>query len=128
MSSLEAEDLKVTLKKDFLKLMNEIDKQNVSYVEKAMHEDYHDSFVFKGKPGAISSSKKNYIQFLSEGKIGGIDRKVNIASIKLMDQFGIVHANLESDAMKFEGQFTFYLEGKNWLLIKAIIVAENKEK
>ncbi|NCN09423.1 MAG: hypothetical protein GW938_06220 [Leptospira sp.] len=45
-----------------------------------------------------------------------------------MDQFGIVHANLESDAMKFEGQFTFYLEGKNWLLIKAIIVAENKEK
>ncbi|WCL49209.1 nuclear transport factor 2 family protein [Leptospira sp. GIMC2001] len=126
MSTLQAEDLKVSLKKDFIKLMSEIDKQNVDYVEKAMHDDYHDSFVFKGSPGAISSTKKDYVKFLSEGKIGGMDRKVEISSLEIMDQFGIVKSKLESKVMKFDGNFTFYLNGKTWVLIKSIIVAEKK--
>jgi hypothetical protein len=107
--------------------MAEIDKQNVGYVDKAMHEDYHDSFVFKGKPGPISNSKKEYIKYLSEKKIGGVERKVEVNSLEIMDQFGIVRSKLESKVMKFDGIFTFYKDGDNWVLIKAILVADKKE-
>lgn len=121
-----AEDLGVSLKNEFSALMKEIDKRNVPYVDEAIHKDYHDSFVFKGSPGAYSSSKKDYLSFLSEGKIGGVERTVAIKNIEFLDQFGIVRSNLESKVMKFDGIYTFIREDNKWKLLKAILVAEKK--
>ncbi|HMV43321.1 MAG TPA: nuclear transport factor 2 family protein [Leptospiraceae bacterium] len=126
METIEEKDLKSSLESDFLSLMGQIDKQNVSYVEEALHKDYHDSVWIKGASGVFSSTKDDYLGYLSKGKIGGMDRKVEIRNLEILDQFGIIRSKLESNVMKFDGGFTFFLENNQWKLIKVVMVAEKK--
>ncbi|TGK88566.1 nuclear transport factor 2 family protein [Leptospira bourretii] len=114
------------LKREFLSLMKNIDQRKIAEVESGFHSDYADSVSIKGSASVFSSDKTKYIDSLKEGKIGGVDRAVNIHSIEFLDQFGFVKADLESPVMKFQSLYTFYNDQERWKMIKAVVVAEKK--
>lgn len=114
------------LKREFLSLMKNIDQRKIAEVEFGFHSDYADSVSIKGSASVFSSDKTKYIDSLKEGKIGGVDRAVNIHSIEFLDQFGFVKADLESPVMKFQSLYTFYNDQERWKMIKAVVVAEKK--
>ncbi|TGK78158.1 nuclear transport factor 2 family protein [Leptospira montravelensis] len=115
-----------SLKKEFLFIMKNIDERNVSEIESKFHSDYADSVYIKGNNTIFSSNKLNYIQSLKDGKIGGVEREVNIQSVDFIDQFGFIKVHLESKVMNFHSMYTFYFEEGEWKLIKAVVVAEKK--
>lgn len=122
----KAEGNRDSLEKEFISVMRNIDERKVSEVESKFHGEYADSVYLKGSDTIFSSNKTNYIQSLKDGKIGGVERKVRIHSIDLMDQFGFVKVELESKVMKFQSMYTFYWDQNEWKLIKAVVVVEKK--
>ncbi|EMJ89400.1 hypothetical protein [Leptospira meyeri] len=123
---MNIEGKKKSLEKEFLSIMKNIDERNISEVESKFHNEYADSVYIKGSESVFSSNKSNYIQSLRDGKIGGVRRDVQIHSVDFLDRFGFVLAALESNVMKFQSMYTFYLDQADWKLIKAVVVAEKK--
>ncbi|MCW7468476.1 nuclear transport factor 2 family protein [Leptospira kanakyensis] len=125
-NQIKAEMHEDSLKEEFLMLMKNIDEGNTSAVEKKFHTEYADSVYIKGSDLIFSSNKIKYIESLKDGKIGGVERAVNIHSIDFLDKFGFVKADLESKVMKFQSMYTFYFEEGEWKMIKAVVAAEKK--
>ncbi|PJZ79904.1 lumazine-binding family protein [Leptospira meyeri] len=123
---MNIEEKKNSLEKEFLSIMENIDERNISEVESKFHNEYADSVYIKGSESVFSSNKSNYIQSLRDGKIGGVRRDVQVHSVDFLDRFGFVLATLESNVMKFQSMYTFYLDQTDWKLIKAVVVAEKK--
>ncbi|TGL13545.1 nuclear transport factor 2 family protein [Leptospira meyeri] len=123
---MNIEEKKNSLEKEFLSIMENIDERNISEVESKFHNEYADSVYIKGSESVFSSNKSNYIQSLRDGKIGGVRRNVQVHSVDFLDRFGFVLATLESNVMKFQSMYTFYLDQTDWKLIKAVVVAEKK--
>ncbi|MCW7487747.1 nuclear transport factor 2 family protein [Leptospira meyeri] len=123
---MNIEEKKNSLEKEFLSIMKNIDERNISEVESKFHNEYADSVYIKGSESVFSSNKSNYIQSLRDGKIGGVRRDVQIHSVDFLDRFGFVLSALESNVMKFQSMYTFYLDQADWKLIKAVVVAEKK--
>ncbi|TGL88779.1 nuclear transport factor 2 family protein [Leptospira congkakensis] len=123
-NQLQTETNEDSLRKEFLMMMKNIDEGKASAVEPKFHGEYADNVYIKGNDVLFSSNKTKYIESLKEGKIGGVERTVNIHSIDFLDKFGFVKADLESKVMKFQSMYTFYLEEGGWKMIRAVVVAE----
>lgn len=108
----------------FLAMVKNIDERDVNPLEDRFHKNYSDHVHLKGTDSVICANKESYLQSLRDGKLGGVERKIQIKSYSILDHFGIVNAELRSAVMKFQTQYSFVWEGGDWKLIHALVAAE----
>lgn len=117
------ENVTESLKHAFNSFINDIDSRNVISLEHKFHDQFLDHVSIGGYTELLVSNKDKYIQSLTEGKIGGIPRKIQINSLEFIDNFGIVKADLESNVMRFQTQYSFLWQDGDWKVIHALVVA-----
>jgi hypothetical protein len=113
-----------SLEETFKTFIGEIDSRQVESLENRFHDQFLDHVSVSGISEMIVSNKEKYIQSLREGKIGGIPRNIQIKSLDIIENFGIVTANLESNLMQFQTQYSFLWSDGGWKVIHALVAAK----
>ncbi|TGM31384.1 nuclear transport factor 2 family protein [Leptospira levettii] len=124
MNTNQNENTKESLEKVFKTFISNIDARDVSSLEKTFHDQFTDYVSVSGMEDMLVSNKEKYLQSLKDGKLGGVERKVQINSIDLVDNFGVVKANLQSKVMNFRTQYSFLWNQGDWKVIHALVSAE----
>ncbi|MCW7463685.1 nuclear transport factor 2 family protein [Leptospira limi] len=124
MNTNQNEKTKESLEKVFKTFISNIDARDVSSLENTFHDQFTDHVSVSGMEDLLVSNKEKYLQSLKDGKMGGLERKVQINSIDLVDNFGVVKANLQSTVMNFRTQYSFLWNQGDWKVIHALVSAE----
>lgn len=109
------------------------DESNRKALEQLMHPNYRALAHLPGSNAAtpVIESREQYLQLISEGKIGGKPRTIAIRSVELWNNTAIVRAELESATLHFSSTFSlFYSAETGWQLVHDLVElqARGKEK
>ncbi|MBL0956350.1 MAG: nuclear transport factor 2 family protein [Leptospira sp.] len=124
MNTNQNENTKESLEKVFTTFISNIDARDVFSLEKTFHDQFTDHVSVSGMEDIMVSNKEKYLQSLKDGKLGGVEREVQINSIDLVDNFGVVKANLQSKVMNFRTQYSFLWNDGDWKVIHALVSAK----
>jgi Domain of unknown function (DUF4440) len=102
------------------------DRRDVGQLEALLHPSFR--VVFNVKPGAAPTvlDKAQYLQLARDGKIGGLDRSVTVASVNLADGFATGTSRMAHEKASFHSLFSLIQSDGQWLLLQeAVLMSPN---
>ncbi len=107
------------------------DESNRKVLEECLHPNYRALAHLPNTSAAtpVIENREQYLQLISEGKIGGKPRTITIRSVELWNNTAIVRAELESAALRFSSTFSlFYSVETGWQLVHDLVELQAKGK
>jgi hypothetical protein len=104
-----------------------IDTRDIAAVEQHLHPEFRAIAASSASPGDCQIiSRAAYIGLLSNGKIGGEQREVNVQFAHINGANAVAYVRIENEQKLFLTYYNLIRKNDNWLLISDMPILKTK--
>jgi len=109
-------------KEQIIKVFNDFiegaDNADISRLGSSLHEKFLNvQNGYFDKPGVHVIDRQSYIDHITNGKFGGVERDKKIQSIDINGDMAMIHATLFSQNLKFNAYISLVFEQGIWKIV-----------